>query len=402
MGELNNTTSDSALNDTVSNTLLQTTTGTTSITTAYVSGDIDRFEDRIDALHAKAFELGEKQSAIRRAFYKRFEEEMGWEYWVEAILEENVVVTDGAGTRWAYPFSLKGVSIEFGEARAVERVYNFMDAMEGDAGEAKANSDGAGSGQAFADVPTQEGVGDGQGFSKEQAKAATLDVGNVLRVIEGKASADEIRVGNYMFMWGEPSEKDLEGEYFSKATDWTSDYTESIGRLPMDWEHARQPDKFGPEGAIKVPDFHDVIGWADMKTAEVDEIGLWVERVLNRKSRYIDGVMTLIAAGKLATSTFPIQGRTQKAEDGHIEKWPLYRDSFTVTPMEFRMNSELGGEVLVAAKSLYDNDPHFREMCEAKGISFPDEDKGEAEKLSRQRMGARLKLANARLALSNS
>lgn len=358
-------------------------------------------DEKIAESAAKAFELGEKEANIRRAFWKNFEGEMDWNHWVEAILEQHVIVSDGAGSRWAYPYSQSGVTVTFSEPVPVERQYIFNGGAE--AGEAKAAKDGTSSG--FADVPDQESVGTGEGFAKaykvEEAKAFAAESGNALTFIEAKSNDGEIRVGNYMFMWGSPDEKDLDMEYFSKATDWKSDYTEALERIPMDWEHARQPDKYGPEGEISVPGVHDVIAWADMKTAEVDETGLWVERVLNRKSRYLKGVMTLLAAGKLATSTYPIQGQTVKGEDGHIDKWPLYRDSITVTPMEFRMNGELGGEVLQAAKSLYEEDPRFREMCEAKGIEFPEEDTGETDKLSRHRMEARLRLAKARLALSN-
>lgn len=362
----------------------------------------ETLDDKIAKSFAKAFELGEKETAIRRAFWKQFEGQMEWSHWVEAILEQHVIVSDGAGSRWAYPYTQSGVVVTFGEPRMAERKYIFADMMvEGEDSEAKASGDGAGSGSAFADVPDQESVGDGLGFPKEQAKAFVSEHGNALTFIEAKGESDEIRVANYMFMWGSPGEKDLDMEYFSKETDWKSDYTEAMERIPMDWEHARQPDKYGPEGEIPVPGLHDVIAWADMKTAEVDETGLWVERVLNRKSRYLKGVMTLLAAGKLATSTYPIQGQTVKSDDGHIDKWPLYRDSITVTPMEFRMNGELGGDVLQAAKGLYESDPRFREMCEAKGIEFPDEDTGETDGSSRQRMEARLRLAKARLALSN-
>jgi len=189
-----------------------------------------------------------------------------------------------------------------------------------------------------------------------------------LRVIQSKSLGDDVVAANYMFMWGDEELRDLENEWFSPNTAWESDYTKSMERIPMDWEHGRAPDNDGCEGRVDGPGRNDIIAYADMKTAYVDENGLWVERVLNRHGKYMNWVKTLLDAGVLATSTEPVQEGVAKSANGHIDKWPLYRDSMTVTPMEWRM--KLQGNVLKAARELSEHDPKFMALLKAKGIDL--------------------------------
>lgn len=165
---------------------------------------------------------------------------------------------------------------------------------------------------------------------------------------------DELIVANYMVLFGG---RDLEGiaspkinpdgtkgEYFTKATEFESDYTQT-GQLLVDWEHRTRPDGVGP-------DAEDIFGYVDWKTAIVDETGLFVNRVLNRRNRYVKMLEALIEAGMLGSSTEPVQKGVAKENDGQIKVWPLKRDSFSVTPMDPRMMSE---NHLEAVKSLRDN-----------------------------------------------
>jgi len=169
----------------------------------------------------------------------------------------------------------------------------------------------------------------------------TIDVvpepGNALKAIS--RTDDTLTVANYLVVFGG---RDLEGigsprvnpdgsrgEYFMPDTELESQYTKS-GVVFVDWEH----------GTDDAPSREDVLGIVNWKSARKDERGWWVERVLNRRSQYVKWLEELIDAGLIGTSSEAIDGQVEKAADGHILKWPLRRDTLTVTPMEPRMITE--------------------------------------------------------------
>lgn len=146
----------------------------------------------------------------------------------------------------------------------------------------------------------------------------------------------ELRVSNYMILFGG---KDLTKEYFTPQTDFESDYTKA-GVLYVDWEHGLDPDKMGVNKDA-------ILGTVDWKTARVDEKGLFVERVLNRRNKYMQYLEELIDAGLIGNSTEAVE--KEKTKDGEIKVWRLKRDSLTVIPAEPRMMTE---NVISAIKSL--------------------------------------------------
>lgn len=176
---------------------------------------------------------------------------------------------------------------------------------------------------------------------------------NALKAVS--STNDELRVGNHIVLWGG---RDLEGhgserinldgskgEYFTPATVFDSPYTEG-GLVFVDWEHANDtmPKSGAPIG--------EVLGVVDWKTAQPDEYGLWVERVLNRRSRYVRWVETLIKDGLIGSSSEAATDGVEKDADGKITRWPIKRDTFTVQPMEFRNLKEFGPNHLQAFKAL--------------------------------------------------
>ena len=152
---------------------------------------------------------------------------------------------------------------------------------------------------------------------------------------------DELRVGNYIALFGG---KDLEGEYFTPDTDFESSYTKT-GVLYVDWEHGIGKHT---DGEVS-PGPDDVLGFVDWKSARVDDLGVWVERVLNRRNEYIKYIETLIEAGLIGNSTEAVSGGVKTTESGEIQRWPLKRDTMTVMPMEPRMMTE---NVISAVKGL--------------------------------------------------
>jgi len=162
-------------------------------------------------------------------------------------------------------------------------------------------------------------------------------------------TANELRVANYMVLFGG---RDLEGlmsrrrnpdgsrgEYFTKATKFDSAYTE-LDMVVVDWQHGLRQDADLSQ--------HDLLGRVDWKTARIDEMGLFVERVLNRRDRYVRALERLIRAGLVGTSSDAVTEKVTREPDGRITKWPIKRDTLTVSPMDPRM---LNANVLVAVKA---------------------------------------------------
>lgn len=181
---------------------------------------------------------------------------------------------------------------------------------------------------------------------------------NALKAIS--RTEDELRVGNYLILFGG---RDLEGvastnvnrdgtrgEYFTPETDLESDYTKGV--LFVDWEH----------GQDYAPGPGDVLGVVDWKTARTDERGVWVERVLNRRSQYVRWLEGLIDDGLIGSSTEAVGASMQKADDGAILRWPLRRDTLTVIPMDPRMMTE-----------------NYLQAFKALGIPVPDDTAGGSE-----------------------
>lgn len=175
-------------------------------------------------------------------------------------------------------------------------------------------------------------------------------------------SPNELIVGNYMVLFGG---KDLAGEFFTKSTNFDSNYTD-IGTLYVDFEHGLDPDGLGIDDS-------NVLGIVDWKSAKVDENGIFVQRVLNRRAKYVDLLSELLDAGLLGNSSEAIRGKTARKSDGEITSWPLKRDTLTLTPMEPRM---IAGNVLEAVKSLATLFPHSKSLATLTGAKVNDPEQG--------------------------
>lgn len=178
---------------------------------------------------------------------------------------------------------------------------------------------------------------------------------NALKAIG--STDDELRVGNYIVLYGDERQRDLEGlatprvnpdgttgEFFTKATRFDSPLT-AIGRVPLDWEHNVKPDKH-IDGRRFDP---GPLGYVDWKTATSDDLGVWVERVLDRRNKYVHFIERLIDAGMIGTSSASKTAEVMKTPSGEVLEWPIYGDTLTVTPMEPRMLTE---NAMRAAKAL--------------------------------------------------
>lgn len=300
---------------------------------------------------AKALDLERQAYKVRHAWMARFNpppdedyvEDM--KYWIRAVFGEFVLVEDmSSSDLFKYDYSLVDGEITFSEPVQVE-----MEFVEvGKTAPVSAPE------RKKIEIRWTCAITGHEHGSPEEALACidqttlntshvrmefvkSLYSGNSLKTV---AKTDEhLIVANYLILFGG---RDLEGvasarmnadgtrgEYFTKSTDFTSQYTDT-GQLLIDWEHRTQPDGVGPGK-------EDIFGFVDWKTAIVDEVGLFARRVLNRRNRYVKMLEALLDAGMIGSSTEPVQEGVVKGSDGEIREWPLKRDSFSVSPMDPRM-----------------------------------------------------------------
>lgn len=135
------------------------------------------------------------------------------------------------------------------------------------------------------------------------------------------------------------------GEFFEPDTEFESEFTKA-GQLAVDFEHGFDPDGIGNHKG-------EVLGYVDWKTARVDDEGIIVRRVLNRRHAYMKWLAPLIKEGLVGNSSQSVKGQGRKMENGKIVKWPLERDTLTVTPMEPRMLTQNALSAVKAMQAMF-------------------------------------------------
>jgi hypothetical protein len=130
------------------------------------------------------------------------------------------------------------------------------------------------------------------------------------------------RVGGYLVAWGDPTDTDLEGDYFTPDTDFMFDRYPVKGHAIVLFEHAQ-------DGTLKSR------GLGEFVEAKKDDVGLWVEAVLNRADQYAAMLEEILKRkpGKLGWSSGSVPQFVVN-EDGHIRRWPVVEGSITASPMQ--------------------------------------------------------------------
>ena len=256
----------------------------------------------------KAVSLDEQGRRVRDAWYASFkpprdmvQPTISGDYWVKEVFEDSIIL-EGPEGLFSYPYTITDDGVEFGEPVKVEIEYKPV--------ESKA-------------------------IQNNCLKAISIE-------------GDEMRVANHIILFGG---RDLEGlaskkinadgsrgEYFTAKTVLDSAFTET-GRLLVDWEHGRTKGVMDGDD-LTAPGRDDILGYVDWKTAKATKRGLWVERVLNLRNKYMAFLKHLIEAGKIGTSSEATDDGVQKAADGRIITCPLRRDTLTIKPMEWRMMTD--------------------------------------------------------------
>lgn len=326
-------------------------------------------------LSAKAYDLERQAYQVRQAWYAMYDppkpdnyyNEMAppMKYWVKAVLDDCVIVEHyESGAYYKYEYTIEEGAVAFSDPTQVEMEYVPVGKITPEKVTVKTYWTCAVEGHEHEDeVEARKCIAttslNTPHVRGEFVKSAYGD--NCLKTVD--KTEDELTVANYMILFGG---RDLEGvasrrinddgtkgEFFTKSTTVDSDYT-ATGQLLIDWEHRSAPDTDGP-------DAEDIFGYVDWKSAVIDDTGIFVNRVLNRRNKYVKMLESLFDAGIIGSSSEPVQKGVVKGTDGEIKEWPLKRDSFSVSPMDPRMLSVNHLEIVKALR----DDPDGHEVFHA-------------------------------------
>ncbi|MBW7879890.1 MAG: phage major capsid protein [Anaerolineae bacterium] len=158
------------------------------------------------------------------------------------------------------------------------------------------------------------------------------------------------RIGGYLAVWGSADQRDLQDEYFTPATDFGLDWYET---RPVLYQHAL-------DDAIKTA----ALGVID--TLRKDDVGLWVEAQLDKRNRYVQAVLDLIARGALSWSSGSMPHLVKTAPDGCIERWVIVEGSLTPTPAEPRLTDVHTLKAAITALTLPEHGGLMNDMPESR------------------------------------
>lgn len=172
-----------------------------------------------------------------------------------------------------------------------------------------------------------------------------------LKVNDEATTDNELVIDGYIALFGG---KDLTGEHFTPDTVFESSYT-AKNTILIDWEHGHEPDDVKDQ-----PGRDDIFGHVDWLTARADDIGILARHVLDRRERYVSQFIEPMARAQLlGSSSEAARKGIVRTKDGHIVKWPLKRQSFTVTPAEPRLLTQHQLQVI---KSLENEFPQLKSL----------------------------------------
>lgn len=170
-----------------------------------------------------------------------------------------------------------------------------------------------------------------------------------------KALDDSGKVGGYLVRFGDAAETDLQGDYFTPATDFGIDAWPAPSAVYYDHGYDPVLKRRRLAAATLTP----------------DDVGVWVEAQLMLRDEYEKAIFDLVKRGKMGWSsgTAPHLVEWEKGEDigeqvrARITRWPLGLDaSITPTPAEWRNGA-------VPLKSLL-----ITEFDDEPGAATPEDD----------------------------
>jgi hypothetical protein len=130
------------------------------------------------------------------------------------------------------------------------------------------------------------------------------------------------RVGGYLILFSGPKDPDLQGDYFTKSTDFFLDSGESRFILYRHGTHPTVKSKKLGKGTIKI-----------------DDVGVFIEGELDVRDKYIAAIYALAEKGGLGWSSGSMTHLVQRVANGksfEIKEWPIGEASLTPMPVEAR------------------------------------------------------------------
>ena len=171
---------------------------------------------------------------------------------------------------------------------------------------------------------------------EDDTTTSTLDILDTLNAVKILAQNDSVAtVGGYGIVFGG---RDLEGETFTKTTDYMIDL---VPRKLVFYDHAQQ--------------LNHKIGTVSNDDIIVDDTGLWIQAQLDKSAQYVDGVLKLIDEGVIGWSSGSV-AHLARRDNGVIKTWPIVEFSLTPTPAEPRT---LGVDRI---KAMAESDPSLKAL----------------------------------------
>lgn len=170
----------------------------------------------------------------------------------------------------------------------------------------------------------EEAEGEGKALA---APADTLiSYGSAVKALDDSGR----KVGGWLILFGDPESADLQGEYFTKATDFGPLRS---GRIRF--HHTRDPElDLCPIGEATATVKDEGIwceGTIGIKAADAER---WARGILDRRDQYEARILDMVKAGKLGWSSSAASHLVRTMGRGkarEITSWPL-ADDFTLSP----------------------------------------------------------------------
>jgi len=194
---------------------------------------------------------------------------------------------------------------------------------------------------------------------------------DLLTVYSDAIKSDRLgSVKGYLVRFGSPDATDLEGDYFTKSTDFG--FPIKVGeRVPLNLYYHHGMDK--------------VVGKKSIGTGYVkmDETGLWYEAQLDMADEYGNMIAKLCKQGKMGYSSGAAGHMVERKSVGkasEITRWCIAEASITPTPAEYR-NSVKSLEDMYSMEPMEEEEmvmaPMPEQSPEEYAVSVFDESEGE-------------------------
>jgi phage head maturation protease len=192
---------------------------------------------------------------------------------------------------------------------------------------------------------------------------------DLLTVYSDAIKSDRLgSVKGYLVRFGSPDTTDLEGDYFTKSTDFGFPISEGK-RVPLNVYYHHGMDKMIGKKSIGT-------GYVKM-----DETGLWYEAQLDMADSYGEMIAKLCKQGKMGYSSGAAGHMVERKSVGkasEITRWCIAEASITPTPAEYR-NSVKSLEDMYSMEPMEEEEMVMAPMPEQSAAEYAAEIFKEAE-----------------------